>query len=89
MSNQVRASDDALDNVLGVVRDEYVRARRKHAPMHSGHEGWAVIKEELDELWELVRADDATGIFAYQEASQIAAMAVAFMLEVALAKQVL
>lgn len=72
-----------LDMTLGDIREEYLKARRKHAPMHSGHEGWAVIKEELDELWELVRADNASGSLAYKEATQVAAMGLAFMLEVA------
>ena len=65
------------------VADEYRRARLRHDPMHSGHEGWAVIREELDELWELVRADQSHTMAAYIEAKQIAAMAVAFMVEVA------
>jgi hypothetical protein len=74
---------EPLDIALAQVREEYIRARRKHAPMHSGHEGWAVIKEELDELWELVRADSAHTERGYHEAMQVAAMGVAFMIEIA------
>ena len=37
------------------VRHELARARRLHAPIHSLHEGYAVIAEELDEFWEHVR----------------------------------
>jgi hypothetical protein len=72
-----------LDAALLDIRNEFYRARRMHAPMHSGHEGWAVIREEMDELWELVRADKGDGSRAYAEAMQIAAMAVAYMIEVA------
>jgi hypothetical protein len=32
------------------------KARIKHAPIHSCHEGYAVILEELDEVWEIVRS---------------------------------
>lgn len=66
-----------------VVKGEYRSARQRHGPMNSGHEGYAVILEELEELWELVRADKAHTIEAYDEAKQIAAMAIAFMVEVA------
>ena len=37
------------------VRDELVRARALHPSIHSAHEGYSVILEELDELWEEVR----------------------------------
>ena len=33
------------------VLDEYQRASRNFNDYHSYHEGYAVIKEELDELW--------------------------------------
>ena len=69
-----------IDEILTLVKEEYQRARDKHAPMHSGHEGYAVILEELDKLWGAVRADDFD--HAKDEAIQVAAMAVAFILEV-------
>ena len=69
-----------IDEILHLVKEEYQRARANHSPMNSGHEGYAVILEELDELWEDVRADDFDR--AKDEAIQVAAMAVAFILEV-------
>ena len=69
-----------IDDVLAMVKEEYHAARSKHAPMNSGHEGYAVILEELDELWDAVRADDFD--HAKDEAIQVAAMALAFVLEV-------
>ena len=69
----------ALDIALNAVRGEYIRARGKHQPMNSGHEGYAVIAEELDELWDDVKRDDLPR--AQAEAVQVAAMAVAFMVE--------
>lgn len=36
---------------------EYLMARTKYPPFHSTHEGWAVMKEEFDELWEMVKAN--------------------------------
>lgn len=61
---------------------EYVKARMRHDPMHSGHEGYAVIKEELDELWEEIRKDNGSSNEARKEAIQIAAMAFAYVLEI-------
>lgn len=60
------------------VREELARARSKHAPIHSLHEGYAIIAEELDELWEHVRrkgpgARDRESV--RRELVQIAAMA--------------
>ena len=40
---------------LQMVHDELARARVAHGPIQTAHEGWAVIFEELDEFWDLVR----------------------------------
>ena len=62
------------------VLQELHRARKKHKPMQSAHEGYAVILEELEELWDAVKKDDKA--HAKKEAMQVAAMALAFMIEV-------
>ena len=38
-----------------LVREEVTKARSKHAPIHSLHEGYAVLLEEVDELWDEVK----------------------------------
>lgn len=38
-----------------MVTDELVRARSKNNPFNSFHEGYAVLLEEVEELWEWVR----------------------------------
>jgi hypothetical protein len=68
---QLRVQDEILA--------EIDRARHLHGPMHSPHEGWAVIQEELEELWELVKADQGTTPAARLEAVQVAAMAVRYV----------
>lgn len=55
--------------------------------MNSPHEGWAVIKEEVDELWECVRANNGASLDARQEAIQIAAMALRYVYDVSEAKE--
>lgn len=77
VSKQIR---DALE----IVAVELEEAMSKHAPLNSAHEGWAVIAEEVDELWDEVRKkrEDRNRQKMHAEAKQIAAMAVRFMLEV-------
>lgn len=69
---------------LDAIRREYTRAREKHAPLNSGHEAIGVIEEEWEEFKSAVffgvdhrgeRSDPA------HEAVQIAAMAVAYLVE--------
>jgi len=43
--------------VIDEVAAELAKARATHAPMNSHHEGYAVILEELDELWEVCKAN--------------------------------
>jgi|SRR3990167_4828392 len=66
------------------VVNEYGKARAKYQPFHSAHEGYAVLLEEVDELWEWVRARSSNRSHEamWQECIQIAAMAMAFATEV-------
>jgi hypothetical protein len=49
-------------------------------PMKSGHEAYAVILEELDEFWYEIKHGSKTK--ARDEAIQVAAMAVRFLMDV-------
>lgn len=71
-----------ISAVLREVHNEAHRAMDKHAPMHSAHEGISVLREELDELWDEVKADRGYQDSARKEAIQIAAMAVRYVLDV-------
>ena len=70
-----------LLNDIGI---EVANARRKHLPMNSLHESYAVILEEVDELWDEVRAWQPGSDYdkARKECIQIAAMAVRCILDV-------
>jgi hypothetical protein len=59
------------------VHNELERAMTEHAPLHSAHEAWAVIFEELDEFWEEVRKkrDERDRENMRRELIHIAAMA--------------
>ena len=66
-----------MTDVLDAIVTELTSARRKFPAFHSGHEGYAVIREELDELWDAVKRDDIA--HARREAVQVAAMALRFI----------
>jgi NTP pyrophosphatase (non-canonical NTP hydrolase) len=38
-----------------LVKRESLLARKKHGPVHSLHEGYGLLLEEIDELWEEIR----------------------------------
>lgn len=68
------------------VQMELLHAREKFPPMQSAHEGYAILLEEVDELWEEVKGNKGDPSLYRQsmrkEAVQVAAMALAFILEV-------
>jgi hypothetical protein len=68
-----------IDKVLALVRAEIERAIRKHGPMNSPHEGHSVISEELDELWDEVKADRGRQQSGFDEAIQTAAMGIRYV----------
>jgi hypothetical protein len=59
------------------IRAEVQRAETVYVPLHSLHEAYAVILEELDELWDQVRMKDheRDPVAIRKELIQIAAMA--------------
>ena len=66
--------------VFADVRYELHRAQAKHKnPMRSSHEGYAILKEKVDEMWDAIKANDTRG--ARAEAVQVAAMAIRFLLD--------
>lgn len=40
---------------LTLMSRELAKATSSFEPIHSSHEGYAIIKEELDEFWEVVK----------------------------------
>lgn len=71
----------AIDEALAEVRAEVVRAMDRFPAFASPHEGYAVLLEEVDELWNEVKASDNVAL-ALMETVQVAAMAVRFAVDV-------
>ena len=70
-----------IDQLLGDVKWALQQAIKKHALIHSIHEGYAVILEELDELWDEVKRQPVKDDAMRKEAVHVAAMAVRFLLD--------
>lgn len=78
---QMTEQDMRIAATLVLVERELRRALVKFpVPFHNAHEGYAVLLEEVDELWDEIKANRADT--ARKEAVQVAAMAVRFLLEV-------
>ncbi len=69
------------DQVVQAVYEELRRATDKFGKFNSPHEGYAVLKEEVDELWDAIK-DNASPQRQREEAIQVAAMAIRYILDV-------
>ena len=70
-----------IDEALKQIETEYLRASDLYPDLHSNHEAYAVIKEEVDELWdEIKKSKRTTGNKEIRhELIQIGAMVVRFL----------
>lgn len=71
-----------------LVEDELERATEKFGAFNTAHEGYAVILEEVDELWDEVKKGRAENHEGISEAVQTAAMAIRFLIDICDEKQV-
>ena len=76
--------DEPLELAIAAIKAELVLARKNYGAFNSAHEGWAVIYEEMRELeTEVFKNPQKRSNQAMRdEAIQVAAMAIRFVLEV-------
>lgn len=74
----------AAGRISDEIQNEFARATKKHGAFNSAHEGFAVLKEEVDELWDEVKKNGSVRDYAKlrAEAVQIGAMAMRFIYDV-------
>ena len=88
LRDYVKAEDAAdlaqrqTNALLQEAGTQLVKAEAKHAPMRGAHEGYAVILEELDELWTEVKRQKIDPTAMRKEALHVAAMALRFIKDV-------
>lgn len=66
--------------VATLLLEELDRANEMYGPFTSPHEGWAVLKEEMDELWDEIKNKQPDKDRMREEAIQVGAMAIKFIL---------
>lgn len=74
-----------INEIITDITKEVDRATLMYPTFNSAHEGWAILKEEVDELWEAVKMkdsdEDRVGAMK-EEAIQVGAMAIRFLVDV-------
>ena len=72
---------DQSFEIAALMAKEVQRAREKYPAFNSRHEGYAVLLEEVDELWEEVKKNNLNLSVEdmRKEAIQIGAMAIRFI----------
>jgi len=68
---------------MDAILKEFSTASLKYGKFASAHEGYAIIHEELDELWDEVKKNSSkrSPHAMASEAKQVAAMAMRFMVD--------
>lgn len=81
--DRLRNGCGADKNILHAIR-EFERASAIYPPFASAHEGYAILLEEVEELWEEVKKSPKKREPAKmrEEAIQVAAMALRFLKDV-------
>jgi len=70
---------EKIDQYQNEICKELIEATGKFGPFASTHEGYAIILEEVDEMWEAIKLNDVEQ--ARKEAIQIGAMALRFLID--------
>ena len=73
-----------MERALKLIEAEAREAARNWPVFNSMHEGYAVLLEEVDELWEEVKKNPRDLLNVRYEVIQVGAMAVRFLAELSL-----
>ena len=72
---------ESKDTALNLISKEYDRAISLFSDFKSPHEGYAILLEEVEELWDEIKHDKKPGAYDRMrtEATQVGAMALRFL----------
>jgi len=75
--------------ILFEVMQELSKAAKKFPPFKSEHEGYAILFEEVDELWDAIKNTRTKNhdVYVRGEAIQVAAMALRFLIDICYREQ--
>jgi hypothetical protein len=66
--------------IVDLVLEELEKAEEEFPEFNSPHEGYAILKEEVDELWDCIKANHGDEML--EECVQVAAMAFRYIKDV-------
>jgi NTP pyrophosphatase (non-canonical NTP hydrolase) len=71
---------------LNKINEEFIKAEKKHPPFTSAHEGYGVLMEEVEELFEEIRKREENRDYEAmaEEAAHVAAVAMRLIVHVCL-----
>jgi len=89
MISQLAQLNDTELLALSSVLTEYINATRNFGSFNSAHEGYAVLMEEVDELWDEVKVNQTKRDTSKmkKEAIQVTAMGMRFLVDIAMDKE--
>lgn len=85
MASLTKTQIDRMQIAGGLALAELAAVRRKHPKFNSTHEGYAVLKEEVDEMWDEIKANNTEN--SLDEAIQVAAMALSYIADISTDEQ--
>lgn len=80
--DRIELSD--FEHIIIDIQNELIEAINKFPSFNSYHEGYAVIKEEVDELWDEIKKKNHDKNNLLKESLQVATMAIRFILDMGL-----
>lgn len=69
-----------INGAIKIIEKELLRANNTHPLFNSKHEGYAVIKEELEEMWDEIKKRNPVNFRVQSECVQVAAMAIKLLI---------
>lgn len=84
MTKKKKLDNNKLAEIMYAVQKEYDRATLTYGRFNSAHEGFAVMLEEVDELWDEVKkkTNKRSKTAMRNECIQIAAMALRYITDI-------
>jgi len=85
MGVTLSSNSELIDKILIKFKDEMLRAVSLHGPFRSAHEGYGIMLEEFDEMWDAVKLKENNPSRFHElesEAVQVGAMALRFLIDV-------
>lgn len=70
---------ELLKQAVHYAVQELINASYTYKKFNSTHEGWAILKEEVDEMWDEIKNNEKD--LAREEAIQVAAMALRYLMD--------